>query len=1526
MRNGPKLIVALLATMLIAAGAGHAAEIASGDGLAVTIGADGAIFGVSTDGRTWPTSAAPSGLLLRDVAADGEFVPAGGAVSTADGEVVHAGVNQALGLEFRATWRGGEGAVRVDGFIRDTTGADRAITVRLALPVDAVGGTWWPDILGAEPIGRELHRLVRDVGVGATGSASTYTWAAISADPGELCLGIPLDHFVVHRIEYDGAAGLFYVDFDFGLAPETEAFPSRADFHAVIFRADPAEHAARAPGFRSATEAYYRIYPESFVRRSEAEGLWMPFTSPSKVEGFEDFGFVFHEGANEMGWDDAHDILSFPYVSPHWAMLWMPDVRDQPSREFVLQRLAQSLADPNDRSHRQAQLVATSGIMNGEGQYHFTIGRAHWAPSDFGPVGWFANFPANADPDLEGLGRGETTGGQAWRSVQSTIEDNAANGIFVDGIYFDGVDERPTDNYNRAHWRFASAPLTFGTETRRPCMCGPFASYKFVARVAEYLHPTGRLTMANGVPAQFPFPYHYLDVTGREIEPPIDNDPVSIPLLAMSRTFSHHKPCVYLYKPRLEERFDRDLSPYLLDYMNTCLLYAAEPSLFKIFSRTNEDFYYSFFERPDWYNRYRPLFVEYVPLVRELALAGWEPVTHARADDARVSVERFGTGESLRVVAYNPEHVATVATPVHVDLTALGWPAGAAPQVVDLVSGDRPSLSTDAGGLSIALSLPPRRAAVLAFAAQPSPLAALDLTEAQRYLGVAGGRMRDLLEQRLPIDFEDDPDGDGDPAGFTHYREGTVEYASDTQVWHSPPRSTRITLHATARGTQSVRLPAEAGRTYRVSVWVKTAFVGDGGAHVYVQWLDQGGRAIGNSPTSASVAGVSEWAEITHEVVAPEGTAGLSLVLVSRRSGEGAGVVWLDDPRAVQVGADGQESVLLPLAREAPPGGGAAATAWLADHGTRVAALLASARAGTEVAGLARELLTEATAVEAEAAALRGQSDAYSAVAAALDTCAWRLRRAVRLLVGWRVALTGRPRVAQGEPVEFTVELSGAGAEVRDLAISVEAPPGWEGAVIGDLPTTLAPGRTAAASVRLTGGDAGGSVRVVTTGRVAGGDTMTVAREAAFEVVPAVSTSLAAGGQAEGGREQRLTLLATNARREAPAHLSVRVTAPPGFGAEPTERTVEIAPDATEPVPLRLTAGADVQPGWQAGEVRATWDGGAQSHPVRFLFLPDDANLLENPGMEAGDAAQATGWADYGTGGYDVDAAVRHSGGRALRTAGAGEAGQFGAVQRLVLNQTQPRALVIRGWSLYQPPGATEDELQTIGMTENAGAGAGEISRDYAIYVDLHFVGGGALYGQTAGFDRAARGWQFAQSVIRVNRPVADATVYLLFRNQAGAAWFDDVFVGELPPNLAVEAGARADVDSSFSGYGPAALNDAVVEVEGVPWDLAAWASAETLGEHWAQIEFPEPHEIRSAALYWALDNGGTWSSRDFTVQAEVDGTWRDVAAVRGLAPEPMSVLQFTPVTTSRVRVLQAPSGGPAERPNIMWLREIELY
>jgi len=72
-------------------------------------------------------------------------------------------------------------------------------------------------------------------------------------------------------------------------------------------------------------------------------------------------------------------------------------------------------------------------------------------------------------------------------------------------------------------------------------------------------------------------------------------------------------------------------------YMERCLAYGMFPGFFSANAATGH-----YFERPELFERDRPLFRRWVPLCKLVAEAGWEPVTHARAADETIHVERFG--------------------------------------------------------------------------------------------------------------------------------------------------------------------------------------------------------------------------------------------------------------------------------------------------------------------------------------------------------------------------------------------------------------------------------------------------------------------------------------------------------------------------------------------------------------------------------------------------------------------------------------------------------------------------------------------------------------------------------------------------------------------------------------------------------------------------------------------------------------------------------------------------------------------
>ncbi|MFS8665504.1 MAG: family 10 glycosylhydrolase [Limnochordales bacterium] len=147
--------------------------------------------------------------------------------------------------------------------------------------------------------------------------------------------------------------------------------------------------------------------------------------------------------------------------------------------------------------------------------------------------------------------------------------------------------------------------------------------------------------------------------------------------------------------------------------------------------------------------------------------------------------------------------------------------------------------------------------------------------------------------------------------------------------------------------------------------------------------------------------------------------------------------------------------------------------------------------------------------------------------------------------------------------------------------------------------------------------------------------------------------------------------------------------------------------------------------------------------------------------------------------------------------------------------------------------------------------------------------------------------------------------------------------------NLARQAQVR--VDSSFRGYGPHPLNDGRRndEVEIGRWAEVAWASAETPEPHWIELEWSQPQRIARVDLYWARDRDQFHASRRYRVEAWTGDGWQLIFAHEspvGTTHVTRHSVSFVPVTTTRLRIWQPPGGGPAGRPDLMWVAEVEAY
>jgi len=79
--------------------------------------------------------------------------------------------------------------------------------------------------------------------------------------------------------------------------------------------------------------------------------------------------------------------------------------------------------------------------------------------------------------------------------------------------------------------------------------------------------------------------------------------------------------------------------------------------------------------------------------------------------------------------------------------------------------------------------------------------------------------------------------------------------------------------------------------------------------------------------------------------------------------------------------------------------------------------------------------------------------------------------------------------------------------------------------------------------------------------------------------------------------------------------------------------------------------------------------------------------------------------------------------------------------------------------------------------------------------------------------------------------------------------------------------------------------------------------------------------------IYWSMDAGTPKTSQEVRLQVLEGEDWRTVQTVMPAGLEQETVLELAePVSTDRLRLLQPAGRGPQARPNIMWVREVEVF
>jgi len=654
--------------------------LSSGDGLHLDYAPrDGRVVSLRLDG-TELAGGSVSGFLVRDVAAESDFYH------------FEDGLCPALGLKLDVSFDAEPRCIRASGRLTDLRGTDRAVTLAFALPVQARGWHWHDDVRHARRIERGAEYVnVSDVGTGSNGKLSVYPLGCIAGGDGGLALAIDMGMPAQYRIGYSGGTGAFYIAYDFGLAVETDNFPSAAPFSFVIYRTDPRW------GFRSALRGLYELFPDYFVCRSKKQGIWMPFTDVSTVHGWQDFGFRYHEGNNNVPFDDSADILSFRYTEP--STFWLaipPEVPRTP--ENVMKALNEATRSDNPWRRRYARAAIVSGSYDAAGHIQYLVRNAPWTN---GVV-----FSLNPNPYIPG----DSEARMYWNpEIKRQLYGPGARGI-QDGEYLDSLEAYVTadENYRREHFHYVTVPLTFSTGSKRPVIHKASSQYEFSRWLAQDVHRMGKLMFANSVPRRFSFLCPWFDVMGTETDwldaegrwrPSPDRE------LNLKRAMCYHKPYLLL----MNTSFDR-LTPDLVEkYFQRSLFYGMWPSMFS--HNASEDPYW---KNPNWYNRDRHLFRRYIPLVRLVAEAGWEPITHAASDNPELYLERFGpsqAGELYLTVMNGSAREQKGA--ITIDAAALR--IAPLDSAVDLVCGEALPLEREGSALRLPLTLAPEQVRLVKF-------------------------------------------------------------------------------------------------------------------------------------------------------------------------------------------------------------------------------------------------------------------------------------------------------------------------------------------------------------------------------------------------------------------------------------------------------------------------------------------------------------------------------------------------------------------------------------------------------------------------------------------------------------------------------------------------------------------------------------------------------------------------------------------------------------------------------------------
>ncbi|MBS1251369.1 MAG: hypothetical protein MAG451_00402 [Anaerolineales bacterium] len=623
---------------------------------------------------------------------------------------------------------------------------DRALDLTVSLPVEAAGWRFWDDVHHSQTITTGVyHNAISAVSDGWL-PMSLYPYAGISGaveqgsrgaggrgregegergrqgeketrregeegrgrsdnpqsairNPQSVGLAIaqnPLTPQIVW-LRYDARADALQATFHLGISPQATELQNRATFDLRLFRFDPTW------GFRDVIARYGDFFPQ--VQRTD-----FPFGDYSDSA----HGTIFRDDPEQMEMlrelqqqgvfltEYAMTELWFPAITTtiHSARPTLPEIMDVvdafalPLSELweEVPALSESAEWDEKAKGELAKAIYHSAAVADNGEWKLKTVAKKAYPVEH----WYAIWGDNVDPDLaQGLGR--------WmllRRIDPVFDLTEAYDVRLDGVILDNflafpvIDRRPEAIAN------ADYGLTYSPVSYKPGVHNGFAMFEFLEALRDRLAQRGEpraITVNCWSIGHANYLARFIDYFGGEGQ-----------FYTGRAEGNNWNPDILDYRRALANRkllghgnFTSDVS------METALEFVELAKFYGVYISVKKN-------EGSWDPEALDIVNATAAFVRPYALAGWEPLTYARADSGEVWVERFGepTNDGLYFTVHNTTDL-TRTTAITIKTVPLGLTAPVSATITDLETDQAVPFSLVAGDIVVELTLGPRATRVL---------------------------------------------------------------------------------------------------------------------------------------------------------------------------------------------------------------------------------------------------------------------------------------------------------------------------------------------------------------------------------------------------------------------------------------------------------------------------------------------------------------------------------------------------------------------------------------------------------------------------------------------------------------------------------------------------------------------------------------------------------------------------------------------------------------------------------------------